>query len=74
MPVMEGIDLLRNVRADVQPKGIPFLMATAGAEKNKIIEAIKAGVDNYIVKPFNAETLIDKIHKIAEKRTGLVKN
>lgn len=50
MPVMEGIELLKNVRSDPQLKDIPFLMVTAEAEKEKVIEAIKAGVDNYIVK------------------------
>lgn len=54
MPNMEGIDLLRAVRQEPSVKDIPFLMVTAEAEKEKVIEAIKAGVDNYIVKPFTA--------------------
>jgi two-component system chemotaxis response regulator CheY len=57
MPVMEGIELLRHVRSDPQLKDIPFLMVTAEAEKEKVIEAIKLGVDNYIVKPFTGEIL-----------------
>ncbi|MCE5311910.1 MAG: chemotaxis response regulator CheY [Nitrospiraceae bacterium] len=71
MPNMEGIELLRNVRADAALKDTPFLMVTAEAEKEKVIEAIKAGVDNYIVKPFTAEILKEKLEKIADKRTSL---
>ena len=72
MPNMEGIDLLRNIRQEPEPlKNIPFLMVTAEAEKEKVIEAIKAGVDNYIVKPFTAEVLKEKLEKIADKKTSL---
>lgn len=72
MPIMEGIDLLRNVRQEPEPlKNVPFLMVTAEAEKEKVIEAIKAGVDNYIVKPFTAEVLKEKLEKIADKKTSL---
>ncbi|MDA8214092.1 MAG: chemotaxis response regulator CheY [Nitrospiraceae bacterium] len=72
MPSMEGIDLLRNVRQEPEPlKNVPFLMVTAEAEKEKVIEAIKAGVDNYIVKPFTAEVLKEKLEKIADKKTSL---
>lgn len=72
MPSMEGIDLLRNIRQEAEPlKNIPFLMVTAEAEKEKVIEAIKAGVDNYIVKPFTAEVLKEKLEKIADKKTSL---
>ncbi|MEJ5226377.1 chemotaxis response regulator CheY [Thermodesulfovibrio sp.] len=71
MPVMEGIDLLKNVRSDPQLKDIPFLMVTAEAEKEKVIEAIKAGVDNYIVKPFTGEVLKEKLEKIAQKKPSL---
>jgi len=52
-------------------KDIPFLMVTAEAEKEKVIEAIKAGVDNYIVKPFTAEVLKEKLEKIAERKPSL---
>jgi len=73
MPNMEGIDLLRNVRQEAGPlKDVPFLMVTAEAEKEKVIEAIKAGVDNYIVKPFTAETLKEKLEKIAAKKKSLL--
>ena len=73
MPNMEGIDLLRNVRQEPEPlQDVPFLMVTAEAEKEKVIEAIKAGVDNYIVKPFTAETLKEKLEKIAAKKKSLL--
>ncbi len=72
MPNMEGIELLRNVRKEADPlKNIPFLMVTAEAEKEKVIEAIKAGVDNYIVKPFTADILKEKLEKIADKKKSL---
>lgn len=71
MPNMEGIDLLRAVRTEAVVKDIPFLMVTAEAEKEKVIEAIKAGVDNYIVKPFTAEVLKEKLEKIAERKPSL---
>lgn len=71
MPVMEGIDLLKHVREDEALKPIPFLMVTAEAEKDKVITAIKAGVDNYVVKPFTAEILKEKLEKIADKKPSL---
>ncbi|MEW6248563.1 MAG: chemotaxis response regulator CheY [Nitrospirota bacterium] len=64
MPVMSGIDLLRTIRSDEQLKGIPVLMVTAEAQKDNLMEAIQAGVSNYIVKPFTAETLQEKMNKI----------
>ncbi len=64
MPVMSGIDLLRAIRADDKLKHIPVLMVTAEAQKENLIEAIQAGVNNYIVKPFTAETLQEKMNKI----------
>lgn len=71
MPNMEGIDLIRKIRQDPVLKDTPFLMVTAEAEKEKVIEAIKAGVDNYIVKPFTAEVLKEKLEKISDKRKTL---
>lgn len=72
MPNMEGIELLRKVRQSTEPLcKIPFLMVTAEAEKDKVIEAIKSGVDNYIVKPFTLEVLKEKLEKIAEKKPVL---
>jgi two-component system chemotaxis response regulator CheY len=64
MPVMTGIQLLRAVRADDKLKNIPLLMVTAEAQKENLIEAIQAGVSNYIVKPFTAEVLQEKMNKI----------
>ncbi len=64
MPVMAGIDLLRAIRGDERLKEIPVLMVTAEAQKDNLVEAIQAGVSNYIVKPFTAETLQDKMNKI----------
>ncbi len=64
MPNMTGIELLREVRANDALKDIPFLMVTAEAIKENIIEAVKAGVSNYIVKPFTADVLQAKIEAI----------
>jgi two-component system chemotaxis response regulator CheY len=64
MPVMTGIDLLRAIRADDKLKATPFLMVTAEAQKENLIEAIQAGVSNYIVKPFTAEVVQEKMNKI----------
>jgi two-component system chemotaxis response regulator CheY len=64
MPVMTGIELLRAIRAEDKLKGIPVLMVTAEAQKENLIEAIQAGVSNYIVKPFSAETIQEKMNKI----------
>ncbi len=67
MPVMQGIELLRAVRADPDLKHLPFLMVTAEAQKENIIEAVQAGVSNYVVKPFTAEALEVKLEKIFAK-------
>ncbi len=64
MPNMTGLELLKAVRADARLKHLPFLMVTAEAEKENIIEAVKAGVSNYIVKPFTGQALKDKLDKI----------
>ena len=64
MPNMTGIELLKNVRADPKLKHLPFLMITAEADKENIVEAVKSGVSNYIVKPFNAATMKEKMEKI----------
>ena len=61
MEPMTGIQLLREVRADANLKAIPFIMITAESQSEKEIAAKEAGVSNYIVKPFNAETLKSKI-------------
>ena len=67
MPNMDGLTLLQNVRADPKIKGLPFLMITAEAKKENIIAAAQAGASGYIVKPFTAATLQDKLEKIFEK-------
>ena len=67
MPKMTGLELLKAVRADDALKDIPFLMVTAEAQQENIIEAVKAGVSNYIVKPFTAETLSQKIEQVFNK-------
>lgn len=64
MPKMTGIELLRKVRASEQYASIPFLMVTAEAQQENIIEAVQAKVSNYIVKPFTADTMQQKIDKI----------
>jgi len=67
MPGMTGIDLLKAVRADAKLASLPVLMVTAEAKKDQIIEAAQAGVNGYIVKPFTAVTLKEKIDKIFER-------
>lgn len=64
MTPMTGIDLLRQVRADARLKRIPFIMVTAESKTENVIVAKQAGVSNYIVKPFNAETLRMKIESV----------
>jgi two-component system chemotaxis response regulator CheY len=64
MPNMTGIDLLRSIRADAALKHLPVLMVTAEARKENIIEAAKAGASGYVVKPFTAATLDEKLGKI----------
>ncbi len=67
MPNMPGIDLLKAVRADARLKNLPVLMVTAEAKREQIVEAAQAGVNGYIIKPFTAETLKEKIEKIFER-------
>jgi len=67
MPGMTGIDLLRAVRNDPEMANLPVLLVTAEAKKEQIIEAAQAGVNGYIVKPFNVATLKEKIEKIFER-------
>jgi len=67
MPGMTGIDLLKAVRADAKLASLPVLMVTAEAKKDQIVEAAQAGVNGYIVKPFTAVTLKEKIDKIFER-------
>jgi two-component system chemotaxis response regulator CheY len=67
MPGMQGIDLLKAIRADSNLSHIPVLMVTAEAKKEQIIMAAQAGVNGYIVKPFTAATLNTKLDKIFER-------
>ncbi|MDI9554151.1 MAG: response regulator [Pseudomonadota bacterium] len=66
MPNMSGLELLKAVRGDDELKALPFLMVTAEALKDNVVAAVKAGVSNYIVKPFTAEVLNEKIEKIVK--------
>jgi two-component system, chemotaxis family, chemotaxis protein CheY len=67
MPEMTGIELLEACKNDPQISHIPFIMVTAEAQKKMVMEAIKAGVDNYITKPFTPERLQDAISKVMAK-------
>ncbi|MGF1690369.1 chemotaxis response regulator CheY [Photobacterium kagoshimensis] len=67
MPGMQGIDLLKHIRVDEELKHLPVLMITAEAKREQIIEAAQAGVNGYIVKPFTAATLKEKLDKIFER-------
>jgi two-component system chemotaxis response regulator CheY len=64
MQPVTGLDLLKRVRADAKVKRIPFIMVTAESKTEKVIAAKQAGVSNYIVKPFNSETLRAKIASV----------
>jgi two-component system chemotaxis response regulator CheY len=67
MPNMDGLEFFKASRQDPALKDIPFLMVTAEAEKEKVVTAIQAGVNNYIVKPFTAEIFKEKMDRIFEK-------
>lgn len=64
MEPMTGLDLLKEVRADARLRHTPFIMVTAESKTENVVAAKQAGVSNYIVKPFNAETLREKIEKV----------
>lgn len=67
MPNMDGLTMLQNIRADVDLSTLPVLMVTAEAKKENIIAAAQAGANGYIVKPFTAATLDEKLAKISKK-------
>ncbi len=67
MPGMTGIDLLRHIRGDARIGKTPVLMVTAEAQREQIVEAAQAGVSGYIIKPFTAVTLKEKIDKIFQR-------
>jgi two-component system chemotaxis response regulator CheY len=67
MPNMDGLEFFKASRTIPELKDIPFLMVTAEAEKEKVVRAIQAGVNNYVVKPFTAEIFKEKMDRIFEK-------
>ena len=71
MPVMDGLVLLKKIRATPALSHLPVLMITAEAKKENIVEAAQSGADGYIVKPFNATTLKEKIEKILARRAHM---
>lgn len=71
MDKMSGLDLLKTIRSDAALKNIPFLMVTSSTEQPEIILAIEAGVSDYIVKPFNANLIQEKVFKALKKAQNL---
>ncbi len=71
MPVMDGLTLLKKIRATPSLAHLPVLMITAEAKKENIVTAAQEGADGYIVKPFNATTLKEKIEKILARRAHM---
>lgn len=69
MDVMDGLVLLKLVRQHPQMKKIPFIMVTGANDKEKVVQAVQAGVNNYIVKPFTVATLKGKIEQVVGKLT-----
>jgi two-component system chemotaxis response regulator CheY len=69
MPVLPGLALLKAVRADPKLNKLPVLMVTAEAKREQIVEAAQAGVNGYIIKPFTAQTLSEKLGKILLSHT-----
>ncbi|PCH85522.1 MAG: chemotaxis protein CheY [Piscirickettsiaceae bacterium] len=70
MPGMTGIDLLKNVRANPATENMPVLMVTAESKREHIIQAAQAGVNGYIIKPFTAATLKEKLDKVFVRSAG----
>jgi len=70
MPNTSGLDLLKRVRADSRFGKIPFIMVTAEAEQHQIMEAVKSGVSNYVIKPFTADVLKEKLEAVHKKITA----
>lgn len=67
MPNLDGLEMLKKIRADDNLKDLPVLMVTAEAKKENIIAAAQAGASGYVVKPFSAAVLEEKLNKIFEK-------
>lgn len=70
MPNLDGLEMLKQIRADTNLASLPVLMVTAEAKKENIIAAAQAGANGYVVKPFTAATLEEKLNKIFEKMAG----
>ena len=70
MPGMQGIELLKACKADNNLKNTPFMLVTAESEQKHILEAAKAGVSDYVVKPFNSATLKQKLERVYAKHFG----
>ena len=70
MPVMDGMELLLNIRQNEKTKSIPILMITAKSQKQDVMEAIEKGANNYIIKPFEPATIIAKIQDVLAKAAG----
>ena len=64
MPKVTGLELLKAVRSDESMKDVPFLMVTAEGQKNSVVQTVQAGVSDYIVKPFTADTVKEKLEKM----------
>jgi len=67
MPNMKGIDLLKKVRASSAMKAVPFILLTAESEKDQVVEAMAAGVSEYLLKPFTKDTLGEKLRLVSER-------
>lgn len=70
MPNCSGLDLLKRVRADSRFKKLPFLLVTAENDQAQVIEAVQAGVDSYVVKPFTADTLKQKLEEVYKRKSA----
>lgn len=70
MPNTTGLDLLKRVRADARFAKLPFIMVTAEAEKHQIMGALQAGVSNYVIKPFTADSLKEKLEQAHKKQAA----
>lgn len=68
MPVKDGISLLRDIRADENLKGLPVILLTGEGKREQVIEAIKSGATDYIVKPFSPQTLVEKVQRALARR------
>ncbi len=70
MPVKDGISLLRDIRADENLKGLPVILLTGEGKREQVVEAIKSGATDYIVKPFSPQTLVEKVQRALARRAA----